>query len=371
MIAGNGHVDLGVEVRNILVVRTSALGDVIHVLPALEALRQLFPDARITWLVEPLGAAILEGHPSIDKLFVIPRKEWSRKLKSPWKWPGILREIAGKIATIRRERFDLVIDFQCNIRSGLSVLLSGGKVRLGFARCDCRERLGSCFTNRKAEKAPLLRQKVLKNLHLVRALGWKGPVPEGRVAIDDSDRRWAREYVDSLSRNGPFVLVHPGVSAFGALKRWPIEYFHQFCQRLEDELDARVSLSWGPGEEEIAQSVGRGVLAPATPRLLRLAALIEASDLFVACDTGALHLAALLGTPVVGLYGPKNPLVYAPYDYRGRVVTSGVPCSPCGLRTCEHRICMSTIYADDVFEAAREVLAGERDRPMPCPPAPL
>lgn len=344
------------RICRILIIRTSALGDVLHVLPALEALHQRFPGARIAWLVEPLSAPILGGHPLIDTVHVMDRKRWVRDLRSPRKWGRTFREVTALVAALRRERYDLVIDFQGNIRSGVAVLLSGGHHRLGFDRQDCREWGGWAFTNLKASRSPPLIHKVLKNLHLVRELGWDGECPQPRLSIPPADVDWAREVVDGIEGDGPLVTLHPAVSRFGAFKRWPAEHFRELCELLRDELDARILVTWGPGEREMAAEIGHGTLAPATPELLRLAALVALSDLFVAADTGVLHLATLLGVPVVGLYGPKNPEVYGPHNHRGRVLRNPVPCSPCHLRRCPHRTCMATLFAPEVFAAARDVL---------------
>src|SRR5687768_14813813 len=134
----------------ILIVRTSALGDVVHVLPSLAALRQRFPRAWIAWLVEPSGAQLLAGHPSIDRLFVFDRGRFKAEWRRPGSWPGLLGGLVRVVREVRKEKFDLVVDFQCNVRSGLAVLLSGGRRRHGFARRDSPEWGGYLFTNRKA-----------------------------------------------------------------------------------------------------------------------------------------------------------------------------------------------------------------------------
>jgi lipopolysaccharide heptosyltransferase I len=354
------------DVREILIVRFSALGDVIHVLPSLAALRETFPRAHITWLVDPLGATLLEGHPALHRVVVLPRKRWRRWRREPRRWPALWREVASFAAALRRPRFDLVIDFQGNFRSGLAVAFSGGRHRLGFHPSDCREFGGWVFTSLRADPTPLLAPKVLKNLELVRALGWTGECPrEGVLPIPEDARTWARDYVATLEGSGPLILVHPAVSAFGAIKQWPPERFRELCGRLARELGARVVLTWGPGEEDLVRAVGNGAIAPPTPELLRLAALVADADAVVAADTGCLHLAAAVGTPWVGLYGPKSAEFYRPYPATGEVVQSRVPCSPCRLRVCEHRICMWSIPVDEVFEAVEAVLARGPVSPVP------
>jgi lipopolysaccharide heptosyltransferase I len=347
------------SVRRILVIRTSALGDVLHVLPALAALRQQFPGARVSWFVEPLGGAILEGHPDIDDLIVFNRKRWTRSLRSPWKWGTAGREFAALTRRFRSHQFDLVIDFQNNFRSGLATLLSGGRWRLCFHASDCREFGGWVFANLRAPPCPLLEPRVLKNLHLIRSIGFEGPCPTPVLPLPEVDRVWAREEIASIPGDGPLVTVHPAVSKYGLLKQWPAVHFNTFIRELTRRRDVRVVVSWGPGELELAGDVARGtsaVVAPPTDRLLRLAALIDGSQLLVAGDTGCLHLAAALNVPVLGLYGPKSPFTYGPFPNTGRVVHSEVPCSPCNLRRCEHRICMDSMLPERVAEEAIAVL---------------
>ena len=347
------------SVRRILIIRTSALGDVLHVLPALAALREQFPKAQVSWFVEPLGGAILEGHPGIDDLIVFDRKRWTRSLRYPWQWGASARELGALVRRFRSSRFDLVIDFQNNFRSGLSTLLSGGRWRLCFHASDCREFGGWVFANLRAPPCPLLQPRILKNLHLVRSIGVEGPCPTPRLPIPDHDREWAQAEIDAMPGKGPVVTVHPAVSKYGLLKQWPAEHFNTLIRELTERRDVRVLVSWGPGELELAEEVAQGtsaVIAPLTDRLLRLAALIGDSHLVVAGDTGCLHLAAALHVPVLGIYGPKSPNTYGPYPNTGRVIQSDVPCSPCNLRRCEHRICLDTLLPERVADEALAVL---------------
>jgi len=347
--------DLG-NVRKILIVRTSALGDVAHALPSLEALRSLFPEAQIHWLVEPLGAKLLEGHPHIDRLIVLPRQKWKQEARNPVLWPGIAGEIWRLSRELRGEKYDVVIDFHCNLRTALILALAGGRHRVGFHRGDCAEAGGALLTTLRAERAPLRLNKVEKNLLLVRALGFAGPCPHGVLCPPGKDVEWARSLLRSLPGSGPVIAIHPAVSRFGEIKRWPAECYRSLIDLLRARHDARILVTWGPGEREVAQAVDRPTLLPEEVPLLRFAAVLGQADLVIAADTGALPIAAILGTPTVGLYGPKDAVVYSPYPVRGETVTSTAPCSPCKLRKCEHRICMSLIRPEVVLEAAERTL---------------
>jgi len=344
--------------RKILIIRTSALGDVIHVLSSLAALRQRFPQAAISWLVEPAGALLLEGHADLERIFVFNRGLWKTQWRNPAAWPSLLGSFFSLVRQIRRERFDLVVDFQCNLRSALAVLLSGGRRRLGFHRRDASEWGGWLFTGEKAPPAPPGIHKVEKNLHLVSTLGWSGPAPPPRIALDPKDLAWAQEAVASLPGGGPVVLLHPAVSRFGDIKRWSAEGFRDLADRARSELDARILITWGPGERDMAEAVGRPTVAPPVRGPKQLAALAACAHAVVAADTAILHIAAALDVPTVGLFGPKDERIYGPYPSgpTNRVVRSTAACSPCRLRRCDHRICMSLVFPEDVFAALRKAL---------------
>jgi ADP-heptose:LPS heptosyltransferase len=352
------------EVRKILIVRTSALGDVVHTLPSLSALRRTFPAASITWVVEPAGASLLAGHPELDRVIELPRPRWKREIRNPLRWPRLALEVISLSRALRRERFDLVLDFHSGLRSAGILLMSGGRRRVGFDRSDAAEAGGTLLTTHRAPPAPPRLNKVEKNLLLVRELGYRGDCPRGTLRVPEEDRAWARRLLDGLPGSGPIIVLHPAVSRFGDIKRWPVERHRALVDLLRDRLDARVLITWGPGERPIAEAVGRPTLLESEVGVLRFAAILEAADLVIAADTGALPIAAILGTPFVGIFGPKDSVVYAPYPVRGEIVTSAAPCSPCRLRACEHRICMTVIPAEAVLEAAgRALAAGRRAEP--------
>jgi 3-deoxy-D-manno-octulosonic-acid transferase/heptosyltransferase-1 len=348
------------DVKKVLILRSSALGDVVHTLPALDALRALFPAARIHWLVEPLGARLLEGHPHLDRLVVMPRQSWKQQLRSPWRWPALLRSVAGLACSLRREAYDVVLDFHCGLRSAAILCLAGGRHRVGFDRGDAAELGGALFTTHRAARTAPRLSKVEKNLALVRELGYEGPCPAGTLRLKDEDREWARRQIARLAGSGPVVALHPAVSRFGDFKRWPASCFAELVDLLRARHDARTLITWGPGEREAAAAVDRQTLLDEEAPLLRFAALLEAVDVFVSADTGVLPVAAMLGTPCVALFGPKDSAVYAPYPRRAEVVSSTAPCSPCLLRRCEHRICMALISPAMVLAATERALARGR-----------
>jgi lipopolysaccharide heptosyltransferase I len=351
--------------RRILIVRLSALGDLVHVLPLLDALRRARPDATLGWLVEERHASLLADHPQLDRVFAFPRRELAARLRSG----RVLAALALALRFVRElraARFEVTIDAQCNLRSSVLAWLSGAPRRIGFAPPYTKEKAHWLSTDRVA--VPRGAQlKVERNLELLRPLAIDGRGARPRLAVPAAARAAARA-LRAEQRTAELVALHPGVSGFGSFKQWDPERFAAVARRLSSERGARSLVTWGPGERELALRVveaseGSAALAPETRSILELAALYEVCDAVVGGDTGPIHLAAALGVPVLGLYGPKDPAVYAPWDgLRGRAAATiwkGVPCSPCALRRCDNVICMPAIEVEDVTAALARALCAE------------
>jgi lipopolysaccharide heptosyltransferase I len=360
--------------RRILIVRLSALGDVVHALPLLDALRRARPEAEIGWLVEARNASVLAGHSQLDRVFVFPRGEL-RELISRGRLLAALRRAAAFLRELRAARFELAIDAQCNLRSSLLARLSGARCRIGFAPPYTKEK--AHWLSTLQVEVPVGGQlKVERNLALLGPLGVDVRGARPRLAVPEPARAAARAF-RAGERAAELVALHPGVSGFGAIKQWAPERFAGVARRLRAERGARCVVTWGPGERELAEQVvqasdGAARLAPETRSLLELAALYEVCDAVVGGDTGPIHLAAALGVPVVGLYGPKDPAIYGPFDgRRGRAsatVWKQVHCSPCRLRRCGNVICMPAIEVGDVTAALERVLREEASAAAPAAP---
>jgi ADP-heptose:LPS heptosyltransferase len=273
-----------------------------------------------------------------------------------------LRALAASLLEVRRERYEVAIDFHGNLRSGLATYLSGARARVGFARGACKE-ANHIFTNVHVRPPPRRAlHKVEKDLLLVRALGIEPDGVRPVVPIPTASRARAGAYVEGLGPGGPpLVALHPGVSRFGAFKQWAPERFAAVADRLAGA-GVRAILTWGPGERDLAAAVAdlaasRPPVAFETRSIQDLAALFERCAAVVGCDTGPLHLAAALGVPTVGLYGMKDPAVYGlKGPGRVEIVYKGVPCSPCSRRSCPDVICMHAIGAGDVAAALARIL---------------
>jgi lipopolysaccharide heptosyltransferase I len=326
-----------------LVVRLSAIGDVVHTLPALAALRR--HGAEVHWLAEPAGAALLDGNPPLARLHRAPAARAFR-----------LSGARAAARALRRERFDVAIDFQGLWKSAAWARLSGARRVLGYGPDWRREPASALLMRERARLPEGLAHVIDKNLALLRPLGIEAvglrefPLP--------ADPRAERAAQDGLSRLGlgraALALLNPGGG--WASKLWPPERHGELARGLR-ERGLVPLVTWGPGEDELAARVvaaSDGAAVRAFPTsLLEYAALARRARLVVAADTGPLHLACAVGAPVVGLYGPTDPARNGPFSPQDEALRAVPPCAPCHRRRCAaHDGVMARIVVADVLAAA-------------------
>jgi len=283
-----------------------------------------------------------------------PRAEIRREWRSADS-RGEARERLAEVHTKLHEHYyDLIVDWQSNLRSAWIRLRTRHRNVLQLHPADGGE-LPQWWYGWRPRSAAGRVHRIERAMHLVRELGYEGETPAGEVALGDSDNGPVTE--------SPPVLLHPFVSAFGRFKEWPLTHWRNLARRLV-ESGHPVWLSGGPGErstlEDLARKIGDcATLAPQTKDAADLGRLIRCCRAVVAADTGVIHLSALLGIPSLGLYGPKDPAVHGPTGPNTMVLRSGIPCSPCLLRRCDHSLCMSSLSVEKVFEGV-DSLIGSR-----------
>lgn len=339
--------------RRILFVRLSAVGDVINTLPALEALRQSFPEAHIGYLVEDRAYTVIEGHPSVDEVILYPRKRWVAMLRQPSQWLTVWREFRALLKTLREPRYDVALNYQSNLKGGLFAWLSRAHLRVGFSKNNSKENSYIFNHIQVSPEGGELINRVEKFVALSAAIG-ADPANAAYRLPDRPERREAvRQWLDSEGLKD-YAVIHPGTSDFGAQKRWLPERFAELAAGIKSELGLTPVITWGPGEKELAQGIvdhsdGAAILAMQTTHLLDLADITRNARLYIGCDSGPLHLASAVGAPSVALFGPKDPRTYAPWNPRSRVVQKGSEENP-------YHGEMTDITVDDVMKAARELL---------------
>ncbi len=341
----------------ILIVKLSSIGDVVHALPAVAAIRRCRPSAKITWVVDSRASAILRDSPAIDELVEInPRQEGEKELTGRLGIIGLFRR-PGNAA----EPPDIAIDLQGLIKSGFVAYASGAARRVGFESSELRESVSRIFLTEQV-KTSHMTHVIEKNLELVRAslnLKIDQERYEFPIAVPPEDDR----YIDGeVSGDSRFAIINPGGG--WPTKLWPPERFGLLADWLSSEYGFSSLVTYGPGEEELAESVAScsrsSAARPFASTLKQFVALARRAKLFIGGDTGPLHIAAASGTPIVGLYGPTSPARNGPFD--GRDVTVGVDLwcrADCHRRSCWHWRCMD-IPLSDAQQAIRARLDPEQ-----------
>ena len=312
------------EKLNLLMVRLGALGDILRTIPPVKLVRRALPRATIRWVVDDRWRIALDGLADLDEIVVLPRREWDRRARSPFGWPGLLRDIGAFRARLRESRTDVVLDFHGNLRSGLVGWLSGAPVRLGYGGHQQKEGNRWLSTHRVAA-ATRRTPRMERNLDLIRALRLPDrPLPVGELPLARAGAAEAdRIFEEVCGSSGSVAVISPGVSAAQAHKKPPAALLAAASRRLAGR-GVTPLIVWGPGEESDARRIveltpDESTLAPPTD-LRALAALLAKARLFVGGDSGPLHLACALGCPVIGLYGSTDPVVNGPWGVPSRSV---------------------------------------------------
>ena len=336
----------------ILIVRRSSLGDVIVGLPALVALRRGFPDAYLAWLVEEQFAELVRGHECLDEVITIRRLS-AREPRDWW------RETWQVGRQLRERHFDIAVDLQGRGKSALMCYLSGAPRRLGYSN-EVRGLWGMRWINEPVA-LPSGTPAVPRSLQMAHYLGAPVFPVEFRYPLVAEAREWAAGLV------GTHPVVGLVIGASTAVKAWPPENFARLIELLREQGTEAVLIG-GPGEAEREAAIQGALAHPALSAvgqtdLPKLAALLARCAAVVAGDTGALHLAAAVETPVVGLYGPTSPVLTGPYGKQHRVLWDEPRCGPCGRRpSCSDFDCMRALTPERVAEAIGEVLEGVASR---------
>jgi lipopolysaccharide heptosyltransferase I len=326
-----------------LLVRLSSMGDVIHALPAASALRDTFPGARIDWVVDPKWTRLLEGNPDLSEVISFDSKSAGG--------------IVAAVRTLRSAQYTCAIDFQSLYKSALLAFTSGAPRRVGFESGYAREGLASLlYTDRLNPRGA---HKVEHNLTLVESVGARKSRTRFPLAIRPEDaERVARELAAHYL--GEFFVLNPGGG--WRSKCWPAERYGELHRMLADRYGWRGVVTFGPGEEDLAPRVvdaaGNSPPVPIALGLGPLMALMRRARFVVSADTGPLHLAAALGVPVVGLFGPTDPSRNGPYppDSPGTIVVRNPRfCETTYRRGDSDSPAMLSITVEQVCEAVRRL----------------
>jgi heptosyltransferase-1 len=323
----------------ILIIKPSAIGDVVHTLPILNLLRRRWPAAKISWLLTPTCAGLLDGHPQLDEVILFERHRYGEA----WRNPAIAKALWRFSRNLRQHQFDLVIDLQGLLRSGWLAWKTAAPVRIGFA--SARE-LGWIFYTHRVPIDTAEQHAVKRYLAIAAALGCETEPIEFHFATTDADR--AR--VDTLlpsTRN--FAVLLPGTN--WQTKRWPLEHFATCAAQLRSQHGLDIVIAGGPGDISLGSKID-GLNLCGKTNLRELVALLERATIGIANDSGPMHIASALGKPLVTPFGPTNPIRTGPFNRMDTVIRLDMPCSPCYSRTCSHQSCLQWLTPAAVTDAA-------------------
>lgn len=347
----------------ILIVKLGAVGDVVHTLPALQALRKHLPDAHIGWVAHPGPAGLLKDHPAIDELIILPRRP-----KQYGGWSGF-KQLVQKLRS-DKPGWDYAIDFQGLTKSGLVALISGARERVGFAHRGSRELNPLFINNRVATGA---RSVIRMNMELLTPLGVPSDSPA--IATYPDGAAQAQDVMDwrATSSLGAerFLILDP--FAGWQTKLWPAENWIETSRLAHERLGLRSLAFYGPGEidhaRQLAAKMPNALLAMETDLLQYVALLRQCAAAMVAADTGPMHMATSLGIPTVALFGPSDPKRNGPYFEGARFTTLQDETQPCAntfARRCRYHEsgqCMATLTPEMVVDALVQLAPKQPDYP--------
>lgn len=348
------------EPHNILVIRLSSLGDVLMSVPAVRALRQHFPEAHISWLVEGSVAGILAQQDFIDDIIYFPRGALSRHLKTGHfsTTAYILKDF---LKNLRLREYDLIIDLHGIAKSAAMMMLARGRRTVGFGSMFSKD-MTHFFYRERVNGIQKRIHKVDRNMLMASFMGCREPAADLPLRAHDEVRRYIRDFFQSHNIHPPVFAVNPFASKDSAFKRWPLERYADLIRRTIQDKMGPVVIIWGPGEREeahrLAAMAGEGAHLACQTDIAQLYALLAECSVYIGGDTGTTHLASAAQIPVVSLFGPTDFIVNRPYSRKSVIIRKDVPCSPCKNKTCRTRECLMNISVDEVFEAVRKITSG-------------
>jgi lipopolysaccharide heptosyltransferase II len=335
--------------KRILVSRMKFIGDVVLTTPVVRSLRNAFPDAYIAYMADAQAASLLEHNPHLNEIipFDFSRPTW--------------REQARVAALLWRRRFDLAIDLFGNPRSALLTFLTGAQTRVGLDRPG----RGKLFTVRVQDE-PGRKTAIDFHMQFLKAIGVPATSQRTELFLTDTEREAARRMLSGVvHKTRPLVCLHPG--ATWPAKRWGPDRFAVLAQTLRSRLNASVVLTAGPNDAGVIADVLKASAEPIPVfsglPLRRLAALLSVSRAYVVNDSGPMHIAAAVGTPTIGIFGPGEEDIWFPYDpaLGHCALRHDVTCHPCHLDFCNrpgdgYMECMSGLAVDTVAAAVERAL---------------
>lgn len=348
----------------VLIIKTSALGDIIHALPVLDYLHQVVPGIVIDWAVEEQFRDLLEGNPLLSGLHIVRTRNWRKQPLSV----DTIREVSALRQALLRARYDIAFDIQGNLKSGIIAWLSGARERIGFGSDHLQESLNALFTSRRIRQRPEDDHAGGRYLRIVSApfdRDYQGMELSARIYTGAAEDAAAEAVVKGCGSR-PVILFHGGTTwqtKFWSEEGW-IELGRRICSGFPS---AGILLSWGNEAERLA--AGRVAAAIGSrARLLEryplkgITAILKKVDLVIGGDTGLIHLAAAVGTPTVSYYRASDGSVSGPRGTRHVIVQSPLACTRCQQTACrEDAKCRASITPEAIYAGVEKIMMANQD----------
>ncbi|MFW6269095.1 MAG: glycosyltransferase N-terminal domain-containing protein [Bacillota bacterium] len=346
-----------IQVNKILLIRLSAIGDVIHALPAARAVRKAYPEAEISWLVENKARELVETNPNLDHTILFPKNTWKKEFKN--NKLKALKEVRTYFKKFRKKEFDLVLDLHGLFKSALPAYLSKSKILAGSA--EGREG-STLFYDKKIQFSPGKIHQVDKNLELASGIGGNGKkvnfdivnTLQDRENINHLFKKWG---LANISGDDSQILAAINPCTTWESKNWIQEKYVELADKLINKYGCQVIFTGGPGDiayiKEIVNKMEEKAYNAAGKTSIReLAVLYKKADVYIGGDTGPMHLAAAVELPVIALMGPTDPATHGPYGSNNIVIQKELDCKNCWQRKCKKGYkCMQEIEVEEVLQA--------------------
>ncbi|EGO62151.1 glycosyltransferase family 9 protein [Acetonema longum] len=345
--------------KNILIIRLSAIGDVLHCTPLTRALRQEYPEAKISWIVSPKSQDILQGNPFLDEIVVWDKDEWKKLARNSLK--AAYQSLRTLQRTLLAEQYDLAVDVHSQFLPGF-ITWKSAPVRVGFSNA---KEMAPLFYNRMTPRIgdlPMPQQY----LGVLTALGISGKNPAMIMPVAPENCQNAGRIWETYHIRPDDTVIVLNSSTTWQTKCWPPEHFARLGNLLRQQ-GAKILLTGAKSDipliDKIKDSIKGEVISLAGETSLKdLAAVAQKCDLFVSGDTGPLHIAAAVGAPTLSLYGPTDPRIYAPAGEQHAAVLTPAACRLCHKRRCDDFICMARIEPETVYQEALKLLEKTKGR---------
>ena len=342
----------------ILIIKLSAIGDVVHMLPVLESIHRCYPDASIDWVVERTAANLIEPHPLLRRVIVSDRKRWQKTLFSLTTFLKTAKEIISFVRTIRSEKYDIILDMQGLMKSGVITGLARGGRKLGLG--ESREG-ASFFLTEKPAPVNFNDHAIDRYMSIFKLLKSSPASYEGKIPVTEKDQNHIlKMFADLNLGSRPIVGIHP--MAKWHSKLWYPERFVIIADRLISEFNCDVIFTGDKEDQPYIDEIINKMTCQATniaglTSLRELAFLYTKINMLVTTDTGSMHIAAAMKCSVIALFGPTAPWRTGPYGEGHISLRSEIGCSPCYKRNCNKMHCMEDITTEKVINAVASKLS--------------